>query len=192
MHVLGYLIIFAAIIAAFAYTLYPLVVPSRDMGLEGTAEGSDAEEEISHLVFERERAYRNIQDIELDREMGKLSDGDYKDMITRGRAQALEILRQLEGRGVKEGMIPAHLSEREAVGVVLQQKGVQAAPVVLEPTLDEVLEAEILRYRKVLPSKAPETTLRDMPAIKRIFCPQCGIAVEENDNYCASCGRELK
>jgi len=191
-HVLGYFIIFAAMIAAFAYTLYPLVQPSGDMGTEGTTEGGGAEEEISQLVFERERAYRNIQDIELDREMGKLSDGDYKDMIGRGRAQALEILRRLEGRGVKEGMIPAHLSEREAVGVVLQQKGAQAAPVVLGPTLDEILEAEILRYRKVLPSKALETTLRDVPATTNNFCSQCGFIVEVNDNYCAGCGRELK
>jgi len=165
------------------------------MAVAGAA-GGGADKEIAHLVIERERAYKNIQDIELDWEMEKLSKEDYEDMLGRGRARALEVLRRLEGRGVKEGTISLHLSEREAVSAALQQKG--AAPAVPEPTLDEALEAEILRNRKVLPSKEPETDSPEAPAPAPAtapavnFCPECGREAVETDNYCSGCGKKLK
>ena len=195
MEILGYLIVAAIMIAAFAYAFLPLAQPAGAVaGAAGDAAGGGADKEIAHLVIERERAYKNIQDIELDWEMEKLSEEDYEDMLGRGRARALEILRRLDGRGVKEGMIPLHLSEREAVSAALQQKG--AAPAVPEPTLDEALEAEILRNRKVLPSKEPETAPHEAPAPATApavnFCPKCGKAAVETDNYCSSCGEKLK
>ena len=180
-------------IAAFAYAFLPLAQPAGGMAVAGAA-GGGADKEIAHLVIERERAYKNIQDIELDWEMEKLSKEDYEDMLGRGRARALEVLRRLEGRGVKEGTIPLHLSEREAVSAALQQKG--AAPAVPEPTLDEALEAEILRNRKVLPSKEPETDSPEAPAPATApavnFCPECGREAVETDNYCSGCGKKLK
>ncbi|HBK81718.1 MAG TPA: hypothetical protein DDZ83_18950 [Nitrospinae bacterium] len=193
MEILGYLIVAAIMIAAFAYAFLPLAQPAGGMAVAGAA-GGGADKEIAHLVIERERAYKNIQDIELDWEMEKLSKEDYEDMLGRGRARALEVLRRLEGRGVKEGTIPLHLSEREAVSAALQQKG--AGPAVPEPTLDEALEAEILRNRKVLPSKEPETAspkapeLATAPAVN--FCPECGREAVETDNYCSGCGKKLK
>ncbi|MFP6891231.1 MAG: zinc ribbon domain-containing protein [Nitrospinota bacterium] len=195
MEILGYLIVAAIMIAAFAYAFLPLAQPAGGMAVAGAA-GGGADKEIAHLVIERERAYKNIQDIELDWEMEKLSKEDYEDMLGRGRARALEVLRRLEGRGVKEGTIPLHLSEREAVSAALQQKG--AAPAVPEPTLDEALEAEILRNRKVLPSKEPETDSPEAPAPAPAtapavnFCPECGREAVETDNYCSGCGKKLK
>ena len=193
MEILGYLIVAAIMIAAFAYAFLPLAQPAGGMAVAGAA-GGGADKEIAHLVIERERAYKNIQDIELDWEMEKLSKEDYEDMLGRGRARALEVLRRLEGRGVKEGTISLHLSEREAVSAALQQKG--AAPAVPEPTLDEALEAEILRNRKVLPSKEPETDSPEAPATATApavnFCPECGREAVETDNYCSGCGKKLK
>jgi len=193
LEILGYLIVAAIMIAAFAYAFLPLAQPAGGMAVAGAA-GGGADKEIAHLVIERERAYKNIQDIELDWEMEKLSKEDYEDMLGRGRARALEVLRRLEGRGVKEGTIPLHLSEREAVSAALQQKG--AGPAVPEPTLDEALEAEILRNRKVLPSKEPETASPEAPAPATApavnFCPECGREAVETDNYCSGCGNKLK
>jgi hypothetical protein len=195
LEILPYLIVAAVMIAAFAYAFLPLAQPAEAMAVAGAA-GGGADKEIAHLVIERERAYKNIQDIELDWEMEKLSKEDYEDMLGRGRARALEILRRLEGRGVKEGTIPIHLSEREAVSAALQQKGVPAGPAVPEPTLDEALEAEILRNRKVLPSKAPETAPPEAPGAATApavnFCPECGQAAVETDNYCSGCGKTLR
>ncbi len=64
--------------------------------------------------MEREQAYKNIMDIEFDKEMGKLSDEDYAQMMTPARAQAVEVLRCLDARGVKEGMTRLQMNEREA------------------------------------------------------------------------------
>ena len=59
--------------------------------------------ELTRLLMEREQAYKNIMDIEFDKEMGKLSDEDYAQMMTPARARAVEVLRRLDARGVEGG-----------------------------------------------------------------------------------------
>ena len=101
--------------------------------------------------MEREQSYKNILDIEFDKEMGKLSDEDYNQMMKPARAQAVEVLRRLDARGVKEGMAPLQLNEREAEEAAARIEGIRPsspeAAVEKPPALDERLEAEILSYR---------------------------------------------
>ena len=51
------------------------------------------------LEAAKEAKYREIRDAELDHRMGKLSDGDYRAVDGELRAQAIEILRQLDELG---------------------------------------------------------------------------------------------
>jgi hypothetical protein len=48
------------------------------------------------LEAAKEAKYREIRDAELDREMGKLSDADWHEIDRDLRAQAIEILRELD------------------------------------------------------------------------------------------------
>jgi hypothetical protein len=48
------------------------------------------------LEAAKEAKYREIRDAELDHRMGKLSDGDYRATDRELRAQAIEILRELD------------------------------------------------------------------------------------------------
>jgi len=58
--------------------------------------------EVSHagvldeLEAEREAKYREIREAELDHRTGKLSDADYREQDGRLRAEAVEILRELD------------------------------------------------------------------------------------------------
>ena len=51
------------------------------------------------LEAAKEAKYREIRDAELDREMGKLSDDDWRAVDRELRAQAIEILRALDQLG---------------------------------------------------------------------------------------------
>jgi hypothetical protein len=51
------------------------------------------------LEAAKEAKYREIKDAELDHQMGKLSDEDYRSIDAELRAQAIEILREIDTLG---------------------------------------------------------------------------------------------
>ena len=60
-------------------------------------EGDEAlEAEVAELEAAKEAKYREIRDAELDWRIGKLSDEDYREQDRRLRAEAVEILRELD------------------------------------------------------------------------------------------------
>jgi hypothetical protein len=75
-----------------------IAVPLRRPGaVEAREEGRRAE-----LQAAKEAKYREIRDAELDFRMGKLAEGDWRDVDRELRGEAMEILRaldRLEGRG---------------------------------------------------------------------------------------------
>jgi hypothetical protein len=67
--------------------LQPTAVDAPDVARRETLEAA------------KEAKYREIRDAELDHRMGKLSDGDFRATDRELRAQAIEILRQLDELG---------------------------------------------------------------------------------------------
>ena len=57
---------------------------------------SAPDEQIAALQAAKESKYREIHDAELDFRMGKLSEPDYRTLDRELRAQAIEILKQLD------------------------------------------------------------------------------------------------
>jgi hypothetical protein len=66
------------------------------------AEVSPAERERQRLAEERDRALAALKELEFDHRTGKISDADYRELVTPLRRQAAEALRALE---------PARLSQ---------------------------------------------------------------------------------
>lgn len=208
MDTLSIVFVGAIIATAFGFSLWPLFQTSEvsiDSSSSGDREGQAASE-IARLFSEREQAYKNIMEIDLDREMGKLSDEDYEDMISQARADAVEVLRRLETRGVKEGMVPAHVNVNEVEEAAARAAGGEAArdgaPVdgssgpayaassVSNDVLDRRLEEEILRFRKVEAStEQVNGESENLPSQR--FCPSCGTETDAGHNFCASCGEKL-
>ena len=80
-----------------------LSVPLRRRGEEERRE----ETRLAELRAAKEAKYREIRDAELDREMGKLSREDWRSVDRDLRAEAIDILRELdrlEGRTPDAGM----------------------------------------------------------------------------------------
>ncbi len=201
MEILGVVIACGAVGAAFMYTIWPIMRPHAASGVLPDEENarSLSNRELTRLLMEREQAYKNIMDIEFDREMGKLSEEDYSQMMTPARAQAMEVLRRLDARGVKEGMTPLQMNEREAVQAATQlevkRPSSGKADVKVSPSLDKRLEVEILNFRKQAekaqddsPDSAPDEQSK---SIQPRFCASCGIAVDETDNFCSACGHQV-
>ena len=81
-------IAFAVLAVAVAFVVVgPLRRPPE-------AESDEARRRV--LEESKEAKYREIRDAELDREMGKLSDADWRVVDRELRAQAIEILRQID------------------------------------------------------------------------------------------------
>jgi hypothetical protein len=78
-------LVLAALVAALV--LQPLVAGSS------AAPSSDRRRD---LVAAKEAKYREIHDAELDHRMGKLSEPDWRSLDRELRAQAIEILRELD------------------------------------------------------------------------------------------------
>lgn len=201
MEIVGSIIALGAVGAAFFYTIWPIMRPQAAQGILPDEDSAQplSNRELTRLLIEREQAYKNIMDIEFDKEMGKLSDEDYAQMMAPARAQAVEVLRRLDARGVKEGMVPLQMNEREAADAAarLETKRPPSEKAAVEkpPTLDERLEAEILRYRKNVGKSQDESAESSLDEEAKgetpRFCASCGNAVEEADNFCAACGRRL-
>jgi hypothetical protein len=80
-----------------------LAVPLRRRGEEERREAT----RLAELQAAKEAKYREIRDAELDHQMGKLSREDWRSVDRDLRAEAIEILRELdrlEGRAPEGGM----------------------------------------------------------------------------------------
>lgn len=112
---------------------------------------------FSALLSRKEEAYRTIKELELDHQMGKLSDEDYRELSQRYKAVALGILKEIDQRygGVK--------------------------------TIEEEIEDEILelrRRRQKAPKEKPTESrfctqcgAQVRPADR--FCGRCGQRMEQ-------------
>jgi uncharacterized membrane protein len=80
------------IIVALAVVVWVVSAPLR------RGEDSEAVETGSRAALEaaRDAKYREIRDAEIDWRTGKLSDEDYREQDRRLRAEAVEILRELD------------------------------------------------------------------------------------------------
>ena len=78
----------------FCAVAYFVLAPLRRAEGEGGDGAQDAR--IAELQSRKESKYREIRDTELDHAAGKLSDEDFRRQDAELRAQAIEILNQLD------------------------------------------------------------------------------------------------
>jgi hypothetical protein len=102
-------------------TLRPLVAPEDDRTVV------IGERTRANLEREKTLTLRSIKDLEFDRAMGKVSEGDFNEMSTRLRARAARLIKQLDaGAGYRE-QIERDLAKR--LGDVKDQSAARDAHV---------------------------------------------------------------
>ncbi len=90
MDVVALLVIVAVIGAVAALVSAPLRAGER------AREGGDAADRIAELEARKEAKYREIRDAELDMRTGKLSEDDHRVLDRQLRAEAIDVLRELD------------------------------------------------------------------------------------------------
>ena len=136
--------------------------------------GADRPDEEATVLSARARAalerekmmvLRTIKELEFDKAMGKIAEGDFQEMAGRLRVRAIGIMKQLdiEASGYR-GLIERDLRARlEAAGA-----GVATAPA---------------------PTAAPQVS--DAPVPASLACAACGTTNDQDARFCKKCGAKL-
>ena len=86
------LLAFFSLLAGFAFWItLPLMRKEEFRASEYAVAG-----ELKDLYALRDVAYDTLRDLEFDSSMGKMAEGDYRELKTRYQGEAAEILRQIE------------------------------------------------------------------------------------------------
>jgi hypothetical protein len=120
--------------------------------------------ERTRAVLEREKALalRSIKELEFDRAMGKVSEGDYHEMSGRLRARAGRLLRDLDATGTSP--------YRDAIEKELARRLGSASPASSSITTAEA------------PTAAPAA----------VVCATCSTSNDTDARFCKGCGARLE
>ncbi|MEZ4869635.1 MAG: zinc ribbon domain-containing protein [Caldilineaceae bacterium] len=122
-------------------------------------------EQLTDLLARKDSTLRAIKDLEFDHQVGKVSADDFQRFNQRLSRQAIGLIQQIE-----------KITPDSA-------------------TLDQQLEAEIVKARRttaasVAPTTVPVPPVMAAPVVsgKAHFCTQCGAKLETSYKFCANCG----
>jgi hypothetical protein len=98
---MGFVIVLALLTLLVLFVSAPL---RRTAGAGGLA----PDEELAELEAARAAKYREIRDAELDHRTGKLSDDDFAEIDQELRAEAIGLMRRLDGVRDSAERLPSH------------------------------------------------------------------------------------
>jgi hypothetical protein len=98
---MGFVIVLAILMLVVLFVSAPL----RRIA---AGERTPQDEDLAELEAARAAKYREIRDAELDHRTGKLSDPDYAQIDQELRAEAIEIMRELDRARVSAEQLPSH------------------------------------------------------------------------------------
>jgi hypothetical protein len=163
-----------ALLAAIFISL-PFFMSGKDYSRDDNIAAPDPRaERLKELHSRKDSLLSALNDMEFDHGLGKLSTQDYKDLSRKYRAEAAQVLKEID-----ESTGPG----REAASSDDLENEIRSKrnKLVLNDYEDEEIEKEILRARESGWS-SPDAQA----------CPECGGACSPEDLFCARCGASLK
>jgi hypothetical protein len=144
---------------------------------------------VSEAQARKKVALKAIKDIEYERSVGSISDDDYKDMISRYRAEAKEAMRLVDEersalRSRAEKLAQKAIS-RELGDAAKKSKKVDAPPT------DEPVEAsDALPKKDDGPGDVEIGKRKD--DVEENVCVKCGATNDDDAIFCKKCGTSLE
>lgn len=142
-------------------------------------------------LLERKRAaLAALQDMERERELGKIGAADYDEVVLPLREQAKAILKELDARvapyrSEAERLAAEHLARR--AGAPPKRRVVAK---IVDDTDGEDDQEELTSA--ATPSAIAKSTSDAPKADARVGCPACDAANEPDAKFCKSCGKPLE
>jgi len=142
------------------------------------------------LEREKQLVLKAIKEVELDYQMRKIAERDYREMVERYRTRAMRLMSEIEAGDDFRSLIEKELAMR------LKLEAGKSAPV--EPAKSAVPPAEAItrdlaeEARQALATLSPdqEQVLRDRAA-ERPPCADCGTLNDQDARFCKKCGKRL-
>ncbi len=165
-----YVAILLLMLVAFTVVGWPLIAESRSQRRE-----SGASSPYDDLVGQRDVAYRGIQELDFEYELGNLSEPDYQRLRQRYRSEAAATLQKLDAAVAVGGDAPP--SGRVA--------STGAAP-------SDSIQAELSCPSCGRPTEAGDRHCWGCGGQLGRQCANCGDLVQAQHQFCGSCGAGLE
>lgn len=160
------LLVIAVGLITAAFVLYPFVVNKR-FGMKSASRTSNnsqtLNQQISSLLAQKEQMLTVIQELDFDRDTGKLPEDLYQSQRVEMLQKAAGILKQLDDLGYQEPEKKTS-SSKKANG---------------NKDYDDL--DELIARRKLAKTSKAEG-----------FCSKCGNAIQANDRFCPKCGKTIE
>lgn len=173
-------------LAALAFVALPLVRPRNEAEWEIPASADaaafeDDDPALAELLSQRDATYRAIKEIELDRQIGNLSEEDYADLRERYKLKALGLLKAIEEHAGRAGAAPGGAGQTPAEADAIE------------------LAIAKRRARKAgpqcpgcgTPHEPGDRFCRSCGQLLALCCPSCGEPHGPEARFCVVCGTRL-
>lgn len=131
------------------------------------------EERLRQLASRKDSLLSALKDMEFDYGLGKLSRDDYEDLSAKYRAEAAEVIKEMDEAAAR-GTTPVR--ERDIESEIRDHRKIE-----LNEYEDEELEKEILTAREAVWSAKDAGS----------YCDGCGYPRSPGNAYCPRCGMKL-
>jgi hypothetical protein len=160
-------------LAFTAGALWRVIDPLARLEPPGTgAAAAQGRSYIREVEREKQLVLKAIKEIELDYQMRKISDRDYREMIERYRTRAMRLISELEAGGDFRGLIEKELKLRLELPLTAAPAPSTPAPGPAAPAIVPAVSA--------------------MPADSaRLTCPACKTTNDPDAKFCKSCAAKL-
>lgn len=132
---------------------------------------------VRELEREKQAVLKAIKEIELDFQMRKISEADYREMVERYRARALRILGDLAAGDDYRALIERELRDRMAAARTAA--GAQAGGATTEASTQARM------------GTSTEASTEPEPNLLPSSCEACGITNDPDARFCKKCGQKL-
>ena len=155
-------------LALSALALYRVIDPLAHE--RGAALAPRTGRHLKELEREKQLVLKAIKEIELDYQMRKIAERDYREMVERYRTRAMRLISEIEAGDDYRALIERELALRLKVQAADPTPGTTVAPPAAGAT-------------------APAPAAKDEPA--RRACGACGTANDPDAQFCKTCGQRL-
>ena len=136
---------------------------------------------VRELEREKQAVLKAIKEIELDFQMRKISEADYREMVERYRARALRILGDLAAGDDYRALIERELRDRMAAARTAA--GAQAGGATTEATTQAKTGTRT--------GTSTEASTEPEPNLLPSSCEACGTTNDPDARFCKKCGQKL-
>ncbi len=158
----------------------PLTRPEGTLGREARGPGRARE-----LEREKQAVLKAIKEIELDHQMRKISDGDYRELIERYRGRAMRLISEIEAGDNFKELIERELKDRLAGDRLGPPSAAAAAATVAAVSAAPAAPASSAA------EPAPAATTAAAVTTASHACAACGTINDHDARFCKTCGLKL-